>query len=67
MWFWIAVISLLLIVFEESIYYFWNRYIYGRKESKPKNWKSRIALGISFLIRKRMRDAHDKHNHKISS
>lgn len=67
MWIWIAVLSLLFIIFEESIYYFWNRYVYGRKETKPKYWKNRIAVGISFLIRIKYRESRHKHNHKMSS
>lgn len=67
MWFWIAVLSLVFIIFEESIYFSWNRYVYGAKESKPKYWKIRIVMGISFLIRKKFRKSRHKLFHKISS
>lgn len=52
MWFWITISILcfaLLLVIEEFVYYFWNRYVYGTKIEKKRKWRSRLLTGVVFL------------------
>jgi hypothetical protein len=69
MWYWIlmaAGIYILFIVLEESVYYLWNRCVYGPKERKAKRWKS-IIVGIAFIIRLHIIDIRRKLTQKVSS
>lgn len=69
MWYWITMaagIYILFIILEESVYYLWNRYVYGPKERKARRWK-RIILGMAFIIRLHLRDIQRKHTQKVST
>jgi hypothetical protein len=69
MWYWIAMVAgiyILFILLEESVYYFWNRYIYGPKERKARR-RSRIILGMAFIIQLHLLEFRRKHTHKVSS
>ncbi len=66
MWYWIGMaagIYILFIILEESVYYLWNRYVYGPKERKARRWK-RILLEIAFIIRLRLIEIRRKHTNK---
>jgi hypothetical protein len=69
MWYWISIaagIYILFIILEESVYYLWNRYVYGPKERKARRWKS-IILGLAFIIRLHIIEIKRKHGQKVSS
>ncbi|MFJ5761276.1 hypothetical protein ACIQAA_19660 [Neobacillus sp. NPDC093182] len=69
MWYWISIaagIYILFIILEESVYYLWNRYVYGPKERKSSRWKSFI-LGMAFIIRLQIIEIRRKHIQKVSS
>lgn len=59
-------IYILFSLLEESVYFLWNRYVYGPNETKARLWKSNI-LGIAFLIQVHLRELRQKHIHKVSS
>nr|WP_263327520.1 hypothetical protein [Neobacillus sp. Marseille-Q6967] len=70
MWFWINLIVFVYVLFailEESMYYFWNRYVYGPKDVKPRYWKNRLATGFYFLLKLKKKELDDKRGHKLSS
>ncbi|MCM3690585.1 hypothetical protein [Neobacillus niacini] len=70
MWYWIgmaAFIYILFIILEESIYLFWNRYVYGPKVRKARLWNNRIILGIAFFIRLQVKEIRQKPSRKASS
>ncbi|MEH7491526.1 hypothetical protein [Neobacillus niacini] len=69
MWYLIAVpagLYILFILLEESVYYFWNRYVYGPKERKARRLRS-IILGMAFIIQLHLLEIRRKHTHKVSS
>ncbi|MDQ0971906.1 hypothetical protein QFZ31_001784 [Neobacillus niacini] len=69
MWYWISIaagIYILFIILEESVYYLWNRYVYGPKERKARRWK-RIILEMAFIIQLHLLEFRRKHTHKVSS
>jgi hypothetical protein len=69
MWYWISIaagIYILFIILEESVYYLWNRYVYGPKERKARRWK-RIILGTAFIIQLQLIEIRRKHIQKVSS
>jgi hypothetical protein len=69
MWHWISIVAsiyILFIVLEESVYYFWNRYVYGPKERKARRLR-RIILGMAFIIQLHLLEFRRKHTHKVSS
>jgi hypothetical protein len=49
MWYWIAAFFVCLVVFEEAIYYSWNRYLYGKKKKPFKERKWRKVTRFLFL------------------
>lgn len=54
MWFWIAISALffvLLLVAEEFIYYFWNRYVYGTNYEKKRRWSNRLSVVVVLVKR----------------
>ncbi|WP_066064631.1 hypothetical protein [Neobacillus soli] len=62
MWYWITISTLfilLLIVIEESIYYFWNRYVYGTNDVRRRKWTKRLTSVITFFKRKRTAEIHE--------
>jgi hypothetical protein len=63
----VTMIYVLFIILEEFIYYFWNRYVYGPKEKRPRIWKNRFAIGIAFLMRLRSKESRQKETQKLSS
>ncbi|MEW9051458.1 MAG: hypothetical protein AB2392_09905 [Neobacillus sp.] len=72
MWFWIAVCTgtyLIFILFEELIYFFWNRYVYGPKQVLRKKWIRRIVKGYYFTKKyiERNTQQHSSNNEKMSS
>ncbi|MFS0777985.1 hypothetical protein ABC255_18555 [Neobacillus sp. 3P2-tot-E-2] len=69
MWYLIVVpagLYILFILLEESVYYFWNRYVYGPKERKERH-RRRIILGMAFIIQLHLLEFRRKHSHKVSS
>jgi hypothetical protein len=69
MWYWIAValsIYILFIILEESVYYLWNRYVYGPKERKARFWK-KIILGMAFIIQLHLIEIRRKYTNKVTS
>jgi len=50
MWFWVIFI-LLLIIAEESIYYSWNRYVYGPNFEGKRKWWSGMKRGFALIKR----------------
>lgn len=44
MWYWIAAFFVSFIVLEESIYYGWDRYVFGKKQPKIRKWLGTLAL-----------------------
>ncbi|WHY02981.1 hypothetical protein [Neobacillus sp. DY30] len=69
MWNWVAVaagIYILFIIMEESVYYLWNRYVYGPKERKARP-RQRIILGMAFIIQLYLIGIRHKLTHKVSS
>ncbi|MEH7111221.1 hypothetical protein V7124_02450 [Neobacillus niacini] len=70
MWDWIwmgLLIFFLFIILEESVYFLWNRYVYGRKERKQRRWNNRNTLGIDFLTRLHVKEKWQKFNRKVRS
>ncbi|MDQ1003172.1 hypothetical protein QFZ28_003572 [Neobacillus niacini] len=68
MWYWISMaagIYMLFIILEESVCYFWNRYVYEPKERKARRWKN-IILGIAFIIQLHIIEIRRKHTQKGS-
>jgi hypothetical protein len=47
--YWIAAFFISLLVFEELIYYSWNRYVYGKKKKLFKERKWRKLTRLLFL------------------
>ncbi|MDQ1146365.1 hypothetical protein QE429_003192 [Bacillus sp. SORGH_AS 510] len=74
--YWVTVFILfivLLLVVEELIYYFWNRYVYGPNIERKAKWKNRrISLWkklktIIFIFKKKQpTDIQDANNEKSS-
>ncbi|EKN65713.1 hypothetical protein BABA_19011 [Neobacillus bataviensis LMG 21833] len=56
----------LVIVLEESIYYFWNRYVYGPNEERTRKWKNRLKTIRGFLKRKQYDNIQETNNEKSS-
>jgi hypothetical protein len=70
MWYWMGIIVftyLLFILLEESMYYLWNRFVFGPKERKTRLWKSRTLLGIAFLTRLQLKVLKQKHTQSAGS
>jgi hypothetical protein len=54
MWFWITIAALffvLLLVAEEFIYFFWNRYVYGADYKRKRRWFSRLSVVVVLFKR----------------
>jgi hypothetical protein len=69
MWHWISIVAsiyILFIILEESVYYLWNRYVYGPKERKSRRWK-RLILGMAFIIQLQLLEIRRKHTNKVRS
>ena len=56
----------LLMVLEESIYYTWNRYVYGPNEERKRKWKTRLKTVKSVFKIKQVVEIHDMNNEKSS-
>ncbi|MFJ7726489.1 hypothetical protein ACIQXV_10015 [Neobacillus sp. NPDC097160] len=54
----------LFIVIEESIYYFWNRYVYGPNEERKRKWKERAKAILRIFKRKQYIDIQETNNEK---
>lgn len=66
MWFWITIsviVFVFLLVVEELIYYFWNRYVYGENYERKRRWWSRLSVG--GVIFKRV--FHKRENERSNS
>jgi len=50
-WYLITAAFLLFLVLEESIYYSWNRYVYGKKMDMRLIWKNRLFVVLRFFKR----------------
>ncbi|MCM3764318.1 hypothetical protein [Neobacillus niacini] len=46
MWYWIAAFFVILVVFEEVIYYILNRYLFGKKVRTDSKLRERIMRWI---------------------
>lgn len=69
MWYLIIVIALffcLLMFLEESIYYFWNQYVFGPNVERKRKWRKRAKTIISFFKRKQKVDIQETNNEKSS-
>ncbi|MCL6572382.1 MAG: hypothetical protein K6T88_11965 [Bacillus sp. (in: Bacteria)] len=69
MWFWITITTLsfiLLIIIEESIYYFWNRYVFGPNNARRNKWKSRFTAISTFFKRRSTTELHETNKTKSS-
>jgi hypothetical protein len=70
MWFWITISALcfvLLLIVEEFIYYFWNRYVYGANYERKRRWWGRLsASGVIFkrLFHKREKERSNTNSDK---
>ncbi len=56
MWYWIIIFVLaivLLAVLEESIYYCWHRYVYGKKHVMQRKWLRKIQEWLCQKARQR--------------
>ncbi|MEH7376124.1 hypothetical protein [Neobacillus drentensis] len=61
MWFWITISALcfvLLLILEEFIYYFWNRYVYGANYERKRRWRGRLP--VASVIFKRLFHKREK-------
>ncbi|WML39319.1 hypothetical protein RCG19_19370 [Neobacillus sp. OS1-2] len=56
----------LLMVLEESIYYFWNRYVYGPNVERKRKWNSRLKAVWRFFKRKQVVEIHEMNKEKSS-
>ncbi|MBL4952901.1 hypothetical protein RCG24_06875 [Neobacillus sp. OS1-32] len=62
MWYWISMIALamiLLAVLEELVYYFWNRYLYGKKQTGKIGWILRSLTRLSKLEKSRLEETKE--------
>jgi len=50
-WLIITAAFLLFVVLEESIYYSWNRYVYGKNTEIRGKWKNRWLVVLRFFKR----------------
>lgn len=66
-WYMLTVLLFLLILFEESIYYGWNRYLYGENIEMKEKWKKRIFQVISLLKRNKQVIIQQSDQEKSSS
>lgn len=69
MWFWLtfyAIIFVLLLIIEELIYYFWNRYVYGPNVERKTIWKKRIKWMLAIFRKKPAVEIRET-NHEESS
>jgi hypothetical protein len=54
MWFWITISALLfvlLLVAEEFIYFFWNRYVYGANSERKRRWSGKLSVAVGLFIK----------------
>ncbi|MBO0961838.1 hypothetical protein J1P26_19210 [Neobacillus sp. MM2021_6] len=56
----------LLMVLEESIYYFWNRYVYGPNVERKRKWNNRLKAVWRFFKRKQVVEIHEMNKEKSS-
>ncbi|MEH7546692.1 MULTISPECIES: hypothetical protein [Bacillaceae] len=66
-WCMIAGAFLLIVFLEESIYYGWNRYVYGKNIRMISKWKNRLFVVLGFFKRKKSIDIETNHQEKSSS
>ena len=50
-WLMITAAFFLFVVLEESIYYSWNRYVYGKNMEMRRKWKNRLFVVLRFFKR----------------
>jgi hypothetical protein len=65
MWFF-GLIIVFLIVMEESIYYLWNRYVYGPNHERINRWKHRTNKVIHLFKRKHKEGGRETNQEKSS-
>ncbi|MEH7414609.1 hypothetical protein V7266_04850 [Neobacillus drentensis] len=66
---WIMILAafLLFIVLEETIYYSWNRYVYGKNYLMRQKWKNRFLHVLAVFKRNKSIDVETNHQEKSSS
>ncbi|GHH96842.1 hypothetical protein [Neobacillus kokaensis] len=70
MWYWMTLFILVIVliaVLEELIYYFWNRYVYGKRQRKHGRWYQKAAVWFTGLKRKRQKDLQSNITNDIDS
>jgi hypothetical protein len=50
-WLTITAAFFLFVFLEESIYYSWNRYIFGKNVEMRRKWKNRLLVVLTFFKR----------------
>ncbi|MCM3726911.1 hypothetical protein M3226_14580 [Neobacillus cucumis] len=67
-WFMISGAFLLIVLLEESIYYGWNRYVYGKNNQMRSKRKNRLFVVLEFFKQKKKSiDIETNHQEKSSS
>lgn len=57
----------LFVVLEESIYYSWNRYVYGKNVEMRGKWKNRLLVVLRFFKRNKPIVVETNNQEKSSS
>ncbi|WHY79684.1 hypothetical protein QNH20_11280 [Neobacillus sp. WH10] len=60
------IIFCIFVIIEESIYYFWNRYVYGPNVETKMKWKKRVKRLQSILIKKPAVESRESNQEKSS-
>lgn len=70
MWDWLMIgvwFCVLLLIMEESIYYFWNRYVYGPDYERRNKWKKRMMSIVSFFKKKKEEEMQEQNTEGSSA
>jgi len=69
MWFWLTfciIIFGIFVIIEESIYYFWNRYVYGPNVETKMKWKKSVKRLLSIVKKKPVVESRETNQEKSS-
>ncbi|ULT59144.1 hypothetical protein L1999_11730 [Neobacillus drentensis] len=66
-WYIITAAFFLFVVLEESIYYSWNRYVYGKNVERRGKWKHRWLVVLRLFKRNKRIVVETKNQEKSSS
>ena len=53
LWFTIMLLFLLFICVEETIYFTWNRYLFGKNNNRKRKWGNGVIRVMTFLKRRK--------------